>query len=243
MMAKMMKWTMGEKPVSKPLMRIDLISAVPETFDSMLNASIIKIAREKQLVEIVTHDLHDYAEDKFRHIDDVPFGGGAGMLIKCKPVFDCIEKLQKQRNYDEIIFMSADGKPLRQTHSNELSMLQNIIIIAGHYKGIDQRIRDEFVTRELSIGDFVLTGGELPAMVLVDSIVRLLPGVISDAESALEDSFMNGLLEPPQYTRPAEFRGMKVPEVLLGGDHKKIREWRDEMSLGKTQQRRPDLLD
>jgi tRNA (guanine37-N1)-methyltransferase len=229
--------------MSNIVMRVDLISAVPEIFSSVLQASILKIAQEKKIAEIHVHNLHDYAQDKFKHVDDEPFGGGAGMLIKCQPVFDCIEHLQRERQYDEIIFMTADGERLDQTTANELSLKKNLIILAGHYKGIDQRIRDEFVTREISIGDFVLTGGELPALVLVDSIVRLLPGVISDAESALEDSYQNGLLEPPQYTRPAKFKRRKVPDVLLGGDHKAIREWRDEMSLKKTKERRPDLFD
>ncbi len=229
--------------MSNIVMRIDLISAVPEIFASVLQASILKIAQEKKIAEIHIHNLHDYALDRFKHVDDEPFGGGAGMLIKCQPVFDCIENLQTKRQYDEIIFMTADGERLDQTTANELSLKKNLIILAGHYKGIDQRIRDEFVTREISIGDFVLTGGELPALVLVDSIVRLLPGVISDAESALEDSYQNGLLEPPQYTRPADYKGRKVPDVLMSGDHKAIREWRDEMSFKKTKEKRPDLLD
>lgn len=223
-------------------MRIDILSAVPESFESVINTSIIKNARTKGYAEIIIHNIHDYALDKYKHIDDTPFGGGAGMLIKCQPVFDCIDKLIAVREYQEIIFMSADGTRLDQSISNELSLTENIIIICGHYKGIDQRIRDKYVTREISIGDFVLSGGELPALVLMDSIIRLIPGVIGDAESALDDSFMNGLLEPPQYTRPAEFRGMKVPEVLLGGNHEAIRKWRDEQSVEKTKKRRPDLL-
>lgn len=224
-------------------MRIDILSAVPELMDSYVNASIIKIARDKQLVEIHFHNLHDYALDKYKHIDDTPFGGGAGMLIKCQPVFDCIEKLIYERVYDEIIYMSADGERLTQSIANHCSMMTNLIIIAGHYKGIDQRIRDKYVTREISIGDFVLSGGELPALVFADSIVRLIPGVIGDAESALDDSFMNGLLEPPQYTRPADFRGMLVPDVLLSGNHAEIRKWRDEKAVEKTRLRRPDLME
>ncbi len=224
-------------------MRIDIISAVPEMFSSVLNTSILFNAQKKGIVEMELHNLHNYALDKFKHIDDYPFGGGAGMLIKCQPIFDCIEKLQKERNYDEIIFMTPDAPVLTQTKSNQLSLAENIIILAGHYKGIDQRVRDELITSEISIGDYVLSGGELPALVLIDSIVRLLPGAIGDSESALDDSFMDGLLEPPQYTRPAEFRGMKVPEILLSGHHQKIAEWQEKMALEKTKKIRPDLLE
>ncbi len=226
-----------------PLIRIDILSAVPDIMVSAINASIIKIAQEKGIAKINLHNLHDYSDNKFRHIDDYPFGGAAGMLIKCQPVFDCIEKLRSERDYDEIIYMSADGQNLNQSISNELSLKRNIIIIAGRYKGIDQRIRDYFVTREISIGDYVLSGGELPAIVLTDSIVRLLPGVLGDLSSALEDSYQDGMLEPPRYTRPAEFRGMKVPEVLLSGDPKKIKEWENEQSINKTKSRKPYLLD
>jgi len=223
-------------------MRIDIISAVPELMTSYIQGSILRIAQEKRLVEIHLHNLHDYALDRFRHIDDTPYGGGAGMIIKCQPIFDCIEKLQQERAYDEIIYVCADGYPLTQTLCNELSLTQNVIILAGHYKGIDQRVRDYSVTREISIGDYVLSGGELPALVLTDAIVRLIPGVIGNAESALEDSFQNGLLEPPQYTKPSEFRGMRVPEVLLSGNHERIRQWREQQALEKTRLRRPDLL-
>jgi len=208
----------------------------------MLDASIIGNARKRGIVEIYLHNIHNYALDKFKHIDDYPFGGDAGMLIKCQPVFDCIEKLKSERHYDEIIFMTPDAKILTQSESNRLSLLDNIIILAGHYKGIDQRIRDVLVTSELSIGDYVLTGGELPTLVLVDSIIRLIPGVIGDSESALDDSFMDGLLESPQYTRPSDFRGYGVPEILLSGNHKLIEEWKQEQSLIKTQKIRPDLL-
>jgi len=225
------------------LIRIDILSAVPEIMESAINASIIKNARNKGIADIHLHNLHDYADNKFRHIDDYPFGGAAGMLIKCQPLFDCIEKLQSERNYDEIIYMTADGDNLTQSVCNELSLKRNIMIIAGHYKGIDQRVRDVFVTREISIGDYVLSGGELPAIVLTDSIVRLLPGVLGDLSSALEDSYQDGLLEPPRYTRPAEFRGHNVPEVLLSGDPKKIREWEIEQSLIKSKIRKPYLLD
>jgi tRNA (guanine37-N1)-methyltransferase len=224
-------------------MRIDIVAAVPEILDSVINASIVKNARESGIAKINLHNLHDYAEDKFRHIDSYPFGGGAGMIIRCLPVFKCLEELMAERDYDEIIYMTPDGTKLDQSMANELSLKKNIIIIAGHYKGIDQRIRDHFLTREISIGDYVMSGGELPAGVLTDAIVRLLPGTLGHSESALSDSFMDGLLEPPQYTRPSDFRGMKVPEVLLSGDHRAIEKWRDEMALRKTRLRRPDLLD
>jgi tRNA (guanine37-N1)-methyltransferase len=222
--------------------RIDIVTAFPEMFRQVFNSSIIKIAKRKKLVKIKLHNLHDYAVDKFRHIDDTPYGGGAGMLIKCQPVFACIEKLQSKRIYDEIIYLTADGEKLTQSLVNELSLCKNIIILAGHYKGIDQRIRDILITREVSVGDYVLSGGELPAMLLTDAIVRLIPGVLGDAESALEDSFQNGLLEPPHYTKPADFRGHKVPEILLSGNSTKLSEWREEQSLLKTKKRRPDLL-
>ena len=187
--------------------RIDIITAFTDMLESVINTSMIRIAQEKGIVNIVLHNLHDYADNKFKHIDDAPFGGGAGMLIKCQPVFACIEKLKSERDYDEIIFMAADGKTLNQSIANELSLKQNLIILAGHYKGIDQRIREELITLEISIGDYVLSGGELPALVLTDAIVRLIPGVLGDSESALEDSFMDGLLEAPFYTKPADFRG------------------------------------
>lgn len=226
-----------------PKIRIDVLSAVPEIMESAINASIIKNARNKGIAEIELHNLHDFSDNKFRHIDDYPFGGAAGMLIKCQPVFDCIEKLQLEREYDEIIYMTADGDTLNQSICNELSLKRNIIILAGHYKGVDQRIRDKFVTREISLGDFVLSGGELPAIVLTDSIVRLLPGVLGDMSSALEDSYQDGLLEPPRYTRPAEFRGLGVPEVLLSGDPRKITEWESNQSYEKTKKRKPYLLE
>lgn len=225
------------------LLRIDLISAVPEIFDSVLSTSILRIAKDKGLVNIQVHNLHDYSNDRFGHIDDTPYGGGSGMVIQCEPVFKCIEKLQSERNYDEVIYLTADGEKLTQSIINEISLKRNIIILCGHYKGVDQRIRDALITRELSIGDFVLTGGELPALVLIDAVVRLIPGVLGNPESIFEDSFQEGLLEPPIYTKPAEFRGMKVPEVLLSGNHEKIRQWKLEQALNKTKQRRPDLLE
>lgn len=227
----------------EPKLRIDILTGFPDMFLSVFNSSIIKIAREKGIVRIVFNNLYDYAEDRYKHIDDTPFGGGAGMLIKCAPVFKCIEKLQSERTYDEIIYMTADGEPLEQSTSDYLSMCGNIMIICGHFKGIDQRIRDAFVTKEISIGDYVVSGGELPAMLLCDSVIRLIPGVLGDVESGLTDSFMDGLLEPPQYTKPADFRGMKVPDVLLSGHHANIVKWREEMSYKKTLERRPDLLD
>lgn len=224
-------------------MKIDIISVVPDSMTSYIDSSIIKRARVKNIVEIRLIDLKEYSDDKFNRVDDYPYGGGAGMLIKCEPMFNCIESLQSENNYDEIIYLTADGEKLKQTVSNELSLKNNLLLIAGHYKGIDQRIRDHFVTKEISIGDFVLTGGELPALVLMDSIVRLIPGVISDSCAALTDSFMNGNLEEAQYTRPADYRGMKVPYVLISGNHKRIEEWREKQSAMKTRKRRPDLLE
>lgn len=223
--------------------RFDIISAVPQLMTSFLEHSIVGRAREKGLVEIVVHNLHDYATDRFRHIDDTPYGGGAGMIIQCEPVFACIEQLMAERAYDEVIYLCPDGAVLDQSSANQLSLKTNIILLAGHYKGIDQRIRDMLVTREVSIGDYVLSGGELPAAILVDCVTRLIPGVISDAESLLEDSFMTGLLDAPHYTKPADFRGMLVPDVLRSGDHARIKKWRHEQALQKTRQRRPDLLD
>lgn len=225
------------------MLRVDILSAVPSSMQSYIDSSILKIAREKGLAEIHLHNLHDYTEDKFGRIDDYPYGGGSGMLIKCEPVFNLIEQLQSERDYDEVIYLSADGEKFTQTVANEFSLKQNLIFIAGHYKGIDQRIRDELVTREISMGDFILTGGELPSLIIVDAVVRLLPGVIGDSTSALTDSFMDGLLEAPSYTRPDDFKGFKVPDVLLSGNHAKIDEWKQEMSLEKTKKRRPDLLD
>jgi tRNA (guanine37-N1)-methyltransferase len=223
--------------------RIDIVSAVPQLMTSFLDHSIVGRAREKGLVEIVVHNLHDYAKDRFRHVDDTPYGGGAGMIIQCEPVFDCIERLMTERSYDAVIYLCPDGEVFDQAIANQLSLHQNIILLAGHYKWIDQRIRDVLVTRELSVGDYVLSGGELPAAVVVDAITRLIPGAIGDAESLLEDSFMTGLLDAPHYTKPADFRGHKVPDVLLSGNHARIKQWREEQALAKTRERRPDLLD
>ncbi len=224
-------------------LRIDIITTLPDVFESVISTGIIRIAREKDLTEIHIHNLHDYSKDKYGHVDDTPYGGGAGMLIMCEPVFDLIEKLQSEREYEEVIFLSADGEKYTQSTANELSLKKNIILLCGRYKGIDQRIRDSLVTREISVGDYVLSGGEIPAMILIDTIVRLLPGALSDAESALDDSFQDGMLEPPYYTRPDNFRGMKVPKVLLEGNHKAIKEWRMKKAHEKTEERRPDLLD
>jgi tRNA (guanine37-N1)-methyltransferase len=224
-------------------MRIDIISAVPKLLESPLGESIIKRAQERNLIEIVVHDLREYGLGNYHQIDDEPFGGGAGMVLRVEPIFTVIRKLQAERSYDEIIFLTPDGKQFDQEIANELSLKTNIILLCGRYKGIDERIRQALITKEISIGDYVLTGGELPAAIVVDAIVRLLPGAISDSESALLDSFQTGLLDAPNYTRPAEFEGMSVPNVLQSGDHKKISEWRAEQALEKTKIRRPDLLE
>jgi tRNA (guanine37-N1)-methyltransferase len=222
--------------------RIDIVCVVPQILESFISTSIVGRARQKGLAEIVLHNLHDYATDTFRHIDDTPYGGGAGMVIQCEPVFRCIESLQNERAYEEVIYLCPDGAVLEQRTCNELSLIGSMILLCGHYKGIDQRIRDVLVTREISVGDYVLTGGEIAAAVLTDAIVRLVPGVVGDAESVLEDSFMHGLLDAPLYTKPAEFRGQKVPDVLMSGNHALIRQWRAEQALERTRQRRPDLL-
>ncbi len=223
-------------------MRVDIITAVPQLITPVIEASILKRAQEAGAVEIIVHNLHDDGLGNYSQIDDIPFGGGAGMILRCEPVFACVERLQAEREYDDIVFLTPDGERFTQSIANELSLKRNIIMLAGHYKGIDQRIRDVLVTREISIGDYVLTGGELPALVLLDAIVRLLPGAMSDSESALLDSFQSDLLDAPHYTRPAEFRGNAVPEILLSGDHKRIAAWREATALKKTQERRPDLL-
>jgi tRNA (guanine37-N1)-methyltransferase len=224
-------------------MRVDIVTGFPRMLQSPLDESMLKRAQIKGLVEIIVHDLRDYATDKHRTIDDVPFGGGSGMVLKPEPVFACIEELQSQRTYDEVIYLSADGEPFTQKAAVELSLKNNLLMLCGHYKGIDERIRESLVTREISIGDYVLTGGELPALVIVDAVVRLIPGVMSDGESLLTDSFQNNLLGGPQYTRPAEFRGKRVPDVLLSGNHQEIAQWRAEQQLSRTQARRKDLLE
>jgi len=223
-------------------MRIDIITVLPELLRSPFDESIIKRARTNGIVEINIINLRDYSTDRHRSTDDYPFGGGAGMVMMIEPVYNCITHLTSQLRYDEIIYTSPDGTAFNQPIANELSMMENIIILAGHYKGIDQRIRDHLITREISIGDYVLTGGELPAAVITDAIVRLLPGAISDSESALSDSFQDNLLAPPVYTRPADFRGWKVPDILTGGNTPEIEKWRFEQSVRNTERKRPDLL-
>lgn len=223
-------------------MRIDIISVVPELLESPFQHSILKRAQERGLLEVHVHDLRAYGLGKHRQLDDYQFGGGAGMVLMAEPVANCIEDLKKQRAYDEIIFLTPDGKRFDQKQANQLSLKQNLILLCGHYKGVDERIREHYITLEISIGDYVLSGGELPAAVLVDAIGRLLPGVLNDETSALFDSFQDDLLAPPVYTRPAAFRGWKVPEVLMSGNFARIEEWRYEQSLQRTRERRPDLL-
>lgn len=223
-------------------MRIDLLTVLPEMLESPLNCSIIKRARDKGLVEIHVHNLRDYTTNKHRKVDDYPFGGEAGMVMQIQPVDACISALKAQRDYDEVIFTAPDGELLTQPMANSLSLLNNIIILCGHYKGIDQRIRDHLVTREISIGDYVLTGGELPAAIIADAIVRLIPGAVGDEQSALSDSFQDNLLGAPVYTRPAVYNGWEVPPVLLSGHAANIEKWRYEQSLERTRRLRPDLL-
>jgi len=223
-------------------MRIDIISVLPELIESPLNHSIVKRAKENKIVEIYLHSLREYSTDKHRRVDDYCYGGGAGMVIQIDPVARCIESLKAQINYDAIIYTTPDGQKFEQKIANQLSCFQNIMILCGHYKGIDQRIRDIFITHEISIGDYVLTGGELAAAVITDCIVRLIPGAISDHESALNDSFQDNLLAAPVYTRPADYKGYKVPDILLSGNDKLIEEWRFEKSIERTKLLRPDLL-
>ena len=224
-------------------MRIDIITVVPELLASPLNESILKRAQESGYAEIYVHNLRDYTDDKRRTVDDYPFGGEAGMVMKIEPVYRCIEKLKSERDYDEIIFTSPDGITYNQHEANRLSLMKNIIILCGHYKGIDYRIREHLVTREISIGDYVLTGGELAACVIADSVVRIIPGAIGDEASALTDCFQDNLLAPPVYTRPADFNGWKVPEVLLSGNFAEIEKWQDEQAYARTKALRPDLLE
>jgi len=224
------------------MMRIDVVTGFPRLVAGPLQESMLKRAQDLGSVEIRIHDLREYTTDRHRTIDDTPFGGGAGMILKPEPVFACLDRLQAERRYDSVIYLSADGETLTQQMANTLSLSTNLILLCGHYKGIDERIRERLVTQEISIGDYVLTGGELPALVLIDSIVRLIPGVLHDGTSLLDDSFQEGLLDAPQYTRPAEFRGMSVPEVLLSGNHELIEGWRHEQRLGRTRARRSDLL-
>lgn len=224
-------------------MRIDIITVLPELLESPLNHSIMKRAQDKGLLQINIIALRKFGLGKSMQIDDYPFGGGAGMVMMAEPLANCIESLQREIKYEEVIYLSPDGQTFNQSMANMLSLKGNLLIICGHYKGIDQRIRDHYVTKEISVGDFVLSGGEIAACLLVDAIGRLIPGVLSDETSALFDSFQDNLLAPPVYTRPAEFKGWKVPEILLCGDPKKIEEWRYEQSVNRTMERRPDLLD
>ncbi|MBK9542172.1 MAG: tRNA (guanosine(37)-N1)-methyltransferase TrmD [Bacteroidetes bacterium] len=223
-------------------MRFDLLSVVPGLLDSPFAHSIVKRAIQKNLAEVYVHNIRDYATNKHKTVDDSPYGGGAGMVMMIEPVAACIEKLKSEREYDEIIYMSPDGELLDQKIANQLSMKGNIIILCGHYKGIDERIREHLITREISVGNYVLSGGEIAAAVVVDAVIRLLPGVLNDETSALSDSFQDDLLAPPAYTRPAEFRGWKVPDILLSGNTPEVDKWRHEKSLERTKQRRPDLL-
>jgi tRNA (guanine37-N1)-methyltransferase len=224
-------------------MRIDIISAVPELLESPFNHSIMKRAQQKGLFEVVVHNLRDYGLGRHKQIDDYQFGGGAGMVMKIEPIAQCIADLQKERLYDHIIYLTPDGKSFDQAMANQLSMYQNLILLCGHYKGVDERVREHFITLEVSIGDYVLSGGELAAAVMVDAIGRLIPGVLGDETSALFDSFQDNLLAPPVYTRPENYNGWQVPDILLSGHEAKIQEWRFEKSLERTRLRRPDILD
>jgi tRNA (guanine37-N1)-methyltransferase len=230
------------------MMRIDVVTAFPDLVRGPLEYSILRRARMRGLIDIRVHDLRNYTTDRHRQIDDYPYGGGSGMVLKPEPIFRCIEAIQAEaasegHSVDEVIYLTPDGQVFNQELANRLSLCKHLILLAGHYKGVDQRVRDALITLELSIGDYVLSGGELPALVVIDAVVRLIPGVLGDAESALTDSFQDGLLDAPVYTRPAVYRGMAVPEVLLSGDHKRIAAWREAQRLQKTRQRRPDLLD
>ncbi|MDE6378660.1 MAG: tRNA (guanosine(37)-N1)-methyltransferase TrmD [Duncaniella sp.] len=223
-------------------MRIDILTVLPEMLEGPLGCSILKRAQDKGLAEIVVHNLRHYTTNKHRKVDDYPFGGEAGMVMQVEPVDRCIEALKAERSYDEVIFTSPDGETFNQSMANSMSLLHNIIILCGHYKGVDYRIREHLITREISIGDYVLTGGEIPAVAIADAVVRLIPGVLGDEQSALSDSFQDNLLAPPVYTRPADYKGWKVPEVLLSGHTARIEEWRYEQALERTRRLRPDLL-
>ena len=224
-------------------MRIDIICVVPELLKSPFEASILKRAIEKKLVSVYVHNIRDYSTNSYNQIDDYQFGGGAGMVMMIEPIDKCISKLKSQRDYDEIIYMTPDGNTFNQGTANKISLMKNIIILCGHYKGVDQRVRDQFITMEISIGDYVLSGGELASAIICDSIIRLIPGVLGNETSALTDSHQDGLLAPSVYTRPSEYKGWKVPDVLLSGHSKKIEEWREEDALKRTELRRPDLLE
>jgi tRNA (guanine37-N1)-methyltransferase len=223
-------------------MRIDILTLFPEMFDGPFNHSIIKRARSKGLVELCLHNIRDYAKNRQKSVDDYAFGGGAGMVMMIQPIADCINRLKGERSYDEIIFMTPDGVNFSQAAANSLSLKRNIMILCGHYKGIDERIREHFITLEISVGDFVLSGGELAAAIVSDAIVRLIPGVLNDETSALSDSFQDNLLSPPVYTRPADYNGWKVPEIVLSGNEKEIRKWQVEKAIERTRERRPGLL-
>ena len=223
-------------------MRIDIITLFPELLKSPFEASILKRALDSGKAEVVFHDLRDYSTNKQKQVDDYPFGGGAGMVMQIEPIDRCIQALKEKRTYDAVIYLTPDGTTLNQKQANHFSTLENIILLCGHYKGVDQRVRDHLITHEISIGDFVLSGGELAAAVLCDSVIRLIPGVLGDESSALTDSFQDGMLAPPIYTRPADYKGWKVPEILTSGNTPKVEEWRDQKALERTQKRRPDLL-
>ena len=223
-------------------MRIDILTLFPQMMDMFFEESIVSRARKKGIVEVHFHNLHDYSLTRYGSVDDYPYGGAAGMVMAVEPLANCIEKLQSERHYDDVIYTAPDGEMFSQPMANELSLKGNLIILCGHYKGVDERLREHFITREISIGDYVLTGGELAAAVICDAVIRLLPGVIGDEQSALSDSFQDGLVAPPEYTRPPEFRGWRVPDILLSGNHAKIEQWRYEQALQRTKERRPDLL-
>jgi len=229
--------------IKKKIMRIDIITVLPEMLDGFINTSILARAQKKGLVEVYVHNLRDYTTDKHRRVDDYPFGGFAGMVMQCQPIDACISKLTAERTYDQIIFTTPDGEKFDQPMANELSLSKNLIILCGHYKGIDYRIREHLITKEVSIGDYVLTGGEIAAAAMSDAIVRLVPGVLSDEQSALSDSFQDNLLAAPVYTRPSDYKGWKVPEVLLSGNEAKIKEWELQQSYERTKRLRPDLLE
>lgn len=223
-------------------MRLDILTLFPNMMSMFFEESILQRAQKKGVVEVFFHDLHDYSLTRYGSVDDYPYGGGAGMVMAVEPLANCIEELQAQRSYDEVIYTAPDGEMLSQPMANTLSLKQNLMILCGHYKGVDERLREHFITKEISIGDYVLTGGELAAAVISDAVIRLIPGVIGDEQSALGDSFQDGLVAPPEYTRPPEFRGWKVPEVLLSGNHAKIEQWRYEQAVQRTKERRPGMM-
>jgi tRNA (guanine37-N1)-methyltransferase len=223
-------------------LRIDILTLFPQMFDGVFSESIIKKAIDRNLIELHTHNIRDYSLDKHKRVDDYPFGGGAGMVMMIEPIARCIEQLKSERKYDAVIFMAPDGKTFNQFKANQLSLYKNIMILCGHYKGVDERVRELFITEEISIGDYVLSGGEIAAMAVVDAIARIIPGVLNDESSALTDSYQNGLLSPPVYTRPADYQGHKVPDILLSGHEKNISDWRFDQQLERTKSKRPDLM-